>query len=87
MSLVVKNPNAFKWKCGRCEKWNDMEHGTCTKCGAMAHQFASAYRVESVLTPEEQNFYKMTAPHLLIELRNIRSAIDELVRVLKEGRA
>lgn len=84
MSQVVKNPHAFKWKCGRCETWNDSERGVCKKCGGWSQQFATAYKVESVLTAEEQGFYQDTAPHLLIELREIRKAIKELTELVRE---
>lgn len=79
MSLTVKNPDAFKWKCGRCETWNPIERGTCKYCGAMAQQYASAYRVHSQLTTEEQQFYNATAPYILSELRSIKAALHAIL--------
>jgi len=87
MSVTVKNPDAFQWKCGRCGTWNKMEHGTCSQCGAMAHQFASAYRLHNELTVKEQNFYDGTAPNMLMELRELKQAVLTLIDVIEEGRS
>jgi hypothetical protein len=64
-----------------------MEDGKCSQCGAMAHQFASAYRLHNELTIKEQNFYDGTAPNILMELREIKQALLTLVDMVEEGRS
>lgn len=61
-----------------------MERGTCKSCGAMAHQFASAYRVKNELTTMEENYYQGTAPHILMELRQIKGLLMQLVDLIGE---
>jgi hypothetical protein len=61
-----------------------MEHGTCKKCGAMAHQFASAYRIQNELTATEENYYEGTAPHILMEMRGVRAELQETNNLLRK---
>ena len=89
---MTVNPTAMKWQCGRCNHWNKIENGKCASCGALSQQFATAFRLYNVLTAEESNFYKGTAPQILREIRMIRVLLDNIVktkeeRQMEEGRA
>ena len=68
---------AFKWQCGRCQHWNIVEHGTCSACGAIAVQYACCFQLHNKLTAEEENFYKLTAPAILQELRTIKQLLED----------
>lgn len=78
------NPTALKWQCGRCSHWNKIENGKCAQCGALSQQFATAFRLHNVLTAEESNFYKGTAPQILREIRAIRVLLDDILRTKEE---
>jgi len=71
-----KQPDAFKWKCGRCSHWNTIEAGRCASCGAYAVQFATQFRLNNVLTPEESHFYGGTAKEILRTLKSIEHKLD-----------
>jgi hypothetical protein len=71
-----KQPNAFKWKCGRCSHWNTIDRGACASCGAASAQFATQYRLHNVLTPEESHFYGGTAKEILRTLKRIEHKLD-----------
>lgn len=64
--------HGIKWLCGRCDTWNQIESGTCARCGAIAQQYASCFQLKNKLSAEEENFYKITAPAILEELRQIK---------------
>lgn len=78
------NPTAMKWQCGRCSHWNNIENGKCASCGALSQQFATAFRLHNVLTAEESNFYKGTAPQILREIRAIRVLLDSIINTKEE---
>ena len=85
LGFVFKNPDAFKWKCGRCTHWNDITDGLCKICKAPAATFVDAFRLRNVLTSEEMNFYKGTAPSLLREMIKFRQENKGLLtRILKQ---
>jgi predicted ATP-dependent serine protease len=74
--MSFKQPNAFKWKCGRCSHWNPIDRGACASCGAYAAQFADQFRLHNVLTPEESHFYGGTAKEILRTLKRIEHKLD-----------
>ena len=76
---VFKYLGAFKWRCSRCQNWNNIERGVCSQCKAPAQQIADAFRVENKLTAAEENFYQGTARYILAELKTIRQLLQELV--------
>lgn len=78
--------SAFKWRCSRCQHWNDIEKGTCAKCRGPAQQFADAFRIHNKLTAEEENFYKGTAPSILIEVRAVRELLEQILREVEDAR-
>ena len=67
--------HGIKWQCGRCDTWNPIEKGTCSKCNAIAQQYAACFQLQNKLTVEEENFYKITAPAILEELRQIKNIL------------
>jgi hypothetical protein len=69
--------HGIKWQCGRCETWNQIEKGTCSKCGAIAQQFAACFQLKNALSVEEENFYKNTAQAILLELRQIKELLKQ----------
>jgi hypothetical protein len=69
-------PHTFQWCCGRCATWNPIERGTCSSCGSMLQDVAKAFRLQNVLTDEERNYYEVTAPMILTELRWIRELLE-----------
>lgn len=67
--------NAVEWQCTNCETWNAIEKGICGKCGYPSAQFAGAFQLKNQLTIEEVNFYTITAPAILSELRQIKELL------------
>lgn len=81
---VVKNPDVMKWQCGRCETWNNVEAGVCTKCKAPASMFARAFRMKNLLTEEEKGFYSMGFPGLMRDMTSMRRSVENIEKLLKE---
>ncbi len=81
---MTVNPSSFKWQCGRCNHWNKIENGKCAQCGALSQQFATAFRLHNVLTAEELNFYKTTAPQILREVREVRVLLERMNKTKEE---
>lgn len=80
---LAKNPDIAKWQCGRCNTWNDIEHGTCKKCKSPAALFASAFRLRNMLAPEEKMYYETLFPMLLTEVRDIRRLLEQVVDIVE----
>ena len=66
-----KYPDAFRWRCGRCETWNPIDKGCCTQCKSPINETAQAFRIHNELSPKEDEFYSYTAPMMLESLRMI----------------
>ena len=82
--FMFKYPDAFKWQCGRCENWNNVENGLCTRCKAPSQQFAIAFRLKNVLTAEEKIYYQYTSRSIVRELGLIRNVLMELTEEVKK---
>ena len=82
--VIAKNPDVVKWQCGRCSHWNDMEHGTCTRCKSPHQQFAVAYKLRNTLSSKEETFYDVVAPLLIREVQSLRDSVNEIVELLKD---
>lgn len=73
-------PGAFRWQCGHCNEWNPVEAGVCEHCKAFRMDAAKAWVLNNVLTPQERDFYEVTAPAILRELRGIRDVLERRLK-------
>lgn len=81
---ISKDPSVYRWKCGRCQTWNEVERGVCKTCNSMQSETATAFRMKSLLTTEENIFYAHTAPRAVHELVKIRELLAELLSEFRE---
>ena len=70
---------AFNWHCERCNTVNPLTCEKCKQCGAKCAEWADWFQLHDKLTPEEERYYKGTAPYILSELRQIKELLEEFL--------
>lgn len=73
---------AYQWECGKCAHWNLMQDAFC-RCG-MSVTGASAYRVMSPLTFDEQMFFQNMAPLMLQTIGKIQESLAHIENMMME---
>ena len=77
MEILKTLPDAHRWHCSKCGKWNDVEKEVCPKCKSTMTDWADMFRVKNKLTPEEINYYGHQVPIIIRELREIKILLGD----------
>lgn len=76
---------ARRWRCGICKTWNKIEARRCVCCKSDT-MHADMFQSRRELTQAEEAFFTQTAPRLLVELREIKVYLKEILDEFKRAR-
>jgi hypothetical protein len=72
----------MKWACS-CGHENKIQYGICARCHVPQGLGITHAKVIQEVSQTEKNFYTITMPNILGELRTLTLALRELVETIK----